>query len=403
MSGASEAPTMPDYRGFTLVALGITIAMGGVSIYILPVLAGAIVDGYGVEDAFVGYVMAVQLGAIAIVSLSLSPAIHRVPRRPLALLGIAAIIGGNALSATASSVELMIAARGLVGLGEGTLLTLVNAIAAQSARPHRTFTILIVIKAAFAIVVFLVLPPVVGTYGAKGTFGAVAVMSLLLIPAAFGLPRHARPVTAPAASAVSGSQASWGWYGSLVLVAWLLFQVGQNGLWTYVERIAVRIGLGLETVSWVMIAVSATGVLAPIVAGLLGRRIGLFIPIMGATFLSAAGSLWFVHVSAAWDYAAAGILMTVALFFAYPYMAGLAAELDPKGRLAAAMPGFHAVGSALGPAVAAAILGETGSYIWVGWFAAAVTLGCAVVIAPAALSIDAQARRGAPMTPATAH
>lgn len=381
----------------TLLPLCVTIALGGVSIYILPVLAGAIVDGYGVTDAFVGYVMAVQLSGIAIVSLLLSPSIHRVPARLAAIAGLGAIIAGNALSATADSVSLLIVARGVVGLGEGTLLTLVNGIAAQTARPHRTFTILIVTKAAFAIVVFLAMPPVIAAYGAKGTFGIVAVAAILMFPALLMFPRS---TGAAAPDRVAHQPGGWGWYGGLLLVAWLLFQVGQNGLWTYVERIAVRIGLDIGTITVVMILVSLSGVIAPMIAGLLGRRIGLFIPIMGATFLSALGSLWFVHVTGALDYGAAGVLMTVALFFAYPYMSSLAAELDPKGRLAAAMPGFHAVGSALGPAAAAAILGQTGDYIWVGWFAAGVTLVCAVVVAPAALNIDRRAR--GPATMATA-
>ena len=380
----------------SLVAMCIIIALGGVSIYILPVLAGAIVDGYGVTDAFVGYVMAVQLGGIAVVSLGLAPVVHKVPRRTCAFIGIAAVIAGNALSATAGSVELLIVARAIVGLGEGTLLTLVNGIAARTARPQQTFTVLILTKAAFAILVFLALPPVVAAYGAKGTFGLVSVVAFVMLPALWALPT--RPSTAAVAAELNRTAtqggAGWGWYGGLVLVAWLLFQVGQNGLWTYVERIAVRIGLGLDTVTIVMIAAALTGVGAPIVAGLLGRRLGLFIPIIGATLLSAIGSFWFVHVGAAWDYASAAVLMTVALFFAYPFMLGLAAELDPKGRLAAAMPGFHAVGSALGPAVAAAILGETGSYVTVGWFAAGVTLACGVVIAPVALALDRAARRG---------
>ena len=399
MTLATDAGPVPrsavDTR-LALVAMAVIIALGGVSIYILPVLAGAIVDGYGVTDGFVGYIMAIQLGSIAIVSLSLAPSVHRVPWRPTAFIGIMAVIGGNLLSASASSIEFLIVARCIVGLGEGTLMTLINGIAARTAKPQSTFTILVLTKAAFAIVVFLALPPVVLEHGAKGTFGLVAAVAIVMFPAVFALPsRSAVPSVAPPVTTEPRATGRLGWYAALVLIAWMLFQVGQNGLWTYVERIAVRIKLDLDTITIVMIGSALTGVLAPIVAGFIGRRFGLFLPIIFATLLSAAGSLWFVHVTAAWDYASAAVVMTVALFFAYPYMLGLAADLDPKGRLAAAMPGFHAVGSALGPAAAAAIIGETGNFISVGWFAAGVTLLCAAVIAPAALSIDRAARRKA--------
>jgi hypothetical protein len=77
-------------------------------------------------------------------------------------------------------------------------------------------------------------------------------------------------------------------------------------------------------------------------------------------------------------------ISSAALLFGMPYLLGLAAEVDPTGRVAGASRGFNNIGSALAPAVAGAVLGLTGAYTSIGWSAVgaataslALILGCA--------------------------
>ena len=83
----------------------------------------------------------------------------------------------------------------------------------------------------------------------------------------------------------------------------------------------------------------------------------------------------------------AGVTVSsAALMFGIPYFLGLAADLDPAGRIAAAARGFHASGSALAPAVAGGILGITGAYTSIGWVSlVTATVSLALVLLVSAL------------------
>ena len=73
-----------------------------------------------------------------------------------------------------------------------------------------------------------------------------------------------------------------------------------------------------------------------------------------------------------------------ALLFGMPYLLGLAAEVDPTGRVAGAGRGFNNIGSALAPALAGAVLGLTGAYTSIGWtsvVAAAAAFGLVLLVA----------------------
>jgi MFS family permease len=75
--------------------------------------------------------------------------------------------------------------------------------------------------------------------------------------------------------------------------------------------------------------------------------------------------------------------------FGAPYFLGLASELDPAGRVAAAARGFNAAGAALAPAIAGGILGVTGSYRSIGW----TSLGAAVAALGLVLFVAARKPR----------
>jgi MFS family permease len=131
----------------------------------------------------------------------------------------------------------------------------------------------------------------------------------------------------------------------------------------------------MADILWALVFMSVSGVIAPIFAGALGDRFGRVLPITVATFLSAAGSVAFGYAQNGSTYLAAGIVMTVALYFVIPYIYALSAEIDPKGRVSAAVPGFVAVGSAIGPAAGGFALGATGGdYTVVAILAGATTI-----------------------------
>jgi MFS family permease len=145
-----------------------------------------------------------------------------------------------------------------------------------------------------------------------------------------------------------------------------------------VERIGVGIGLSSPEAGTILAAALALSILGALGASILGDRWGRRVPLMLA-FVAQLISLVLLMRSDATSYAIGAVVYSLAWAFAVPYLYSFVASLDESGRLVVLAPAAQAVGAALGPAVAASLLGGA-AYAPVSAVAAVALVGSMVCV-----------------------
>jgi predicted MFS family arabinose efflux permease len=346
--------------------------------YLMPLLLGPVTATYGIGEGVAGMVMAVQLGAFAVAAISLSPWLASFSPRRGAALAVAMIVAGDLISAAQPAVWSLVAGRVVAGLGEGIAAAVATSVIARTADPDRAFARVFIAVVLMSLAFFLLLPAVMAGRDARLLFLGMALLPLLALPAIPALsdtvelaerrPQAAGPLSLQAAA---------------LCAAIALFSVAANAYWVYLERIATSIGM-TPTAYGQAFAIGAVCALAgPVAAERLGMRVGRLPPLVLACALLAGGGWLATHATAPLGLVSGITVSSAALLFGMPYLLGLAAEVDPTGRVAGAGRGFNNIGSACAPALAGAVLGLTGAYTSIGWTsvaAAAAALGLILVI-----------------------
>jgi len=360
-----------------LLALIVGTFVGMQGIVLLPVLIAASIDGFGLQEQTGGYLATVQLGVAAVSAFLISLRINRLSRRRLYVLGAGIACAGNVLSFIAilsKNVPLLFLSRVIEGSGEGLLIATVNAIAAATSRPLRSFALMNGGLALAASGAYLLSGRLLeqqgprGLYAMMALFAAVAALCVPLLPAEtvkvstiegrFGFPVRA-------------------WYGQL---AYTLFMLVTGGTWAFCFRLGVKdVGLSAAQVGRVISIAAALMIVGPYLANLLGKRFGWILPFTVAAFAYFMVAWSFASVTSTWAFALTCVSHTIVSSFAMTIGQALLAELDPSGRAPAASQAFNSLGNSLGPSLVAMALPYFQNYDAIAWLAA-VVLSCALAI-----------------------
>jgi MFS family permease len=128
------------------------------------------------------------------------------------------------------------------------------------------------------------------------------------------------------------------------------------------------------------------GVGGSLLAGWLGLRLGRVLPQLISLGLSSVAAILLVSGATHLLFGLACALVAMSWFYGLPYQMGLLAAFDPHGRANMAGLVMTTGGAALGPAVAATLIDESG-HAAIGVFAAACYLVCLLLVLPPALRL----------------
>ena len=344
--------------------------------YLMPLLLGPMAATYAIGEAAAGGVLAVQLGAFAVAAIALAPRLGALSPRRGALLALLLIVAGNLLSASQPVVWSLVCGRVLAGLGEGMAAAVAAAAIARKADPDRAFARVFIAVVLMTLAIFLLLPGLVAGQDARLLFLGAACVPMLAIPAALALPDRVE-VQTPAAARVRGPYSV---RALQICAAITLYSVSANSYWVYVERIATGIGMSPEAFGKAFAIGVICALAGPVAAERLGTRWGRVPPLTVGCVLLAIGGWLSTHATTPLLLTVGVTVSSAALLFGTPYLLGLAAMVDPSGRVAGAGRGFNNVGSAIAPALAAGILGATGAYTSFGWISVAAAAGALALV-----------------------
>lgn len=358
-----------------MLAAAIGLSIAGIAAFsILPVMIGAIADAQGLDASEAGFIAAADLCGFALASLFAGIWTRGFDGRRVAAAGLLAALIGNVLSLRASGFELLLVVRLLAGLGAGLAYSVAMSTLARSARPDRDFGLMVAAQIVYQVVALFTLPRLVTARGSAAIFLALAATvcaSFLALLSTGLVTREAGPSPHPASRAA----AAW-----VALAAMALFSLNLGALWTYVERIGVGIGLSSPRTGTILAVALALSVLGALGASWLGDRWGRRGPLMLAIVAQLISLVLLMRTDAT-SYSIGAVVYSLAWAFAVPYLYSLVASLDESGRLIVLAPAAQAVGAALGPAVAASLLGGA-AYAPVTAVAAAALVGSMVCLIP---------------------
>jgi MFS family permease len=350
---------------------------------VLPFLVGSLMDGIGLDARHAGLLASAEMGAMALGALTVAPRIGRVSRRALALGAGAALLVLHGSSAALDSFAQLFFLRALAGLAEGCLYAVSTAAVAASTAPTRVYARVEGAGNLLWTGLFLIVPQAVALWQQRGAFGALFVITLCCAPLLYWLPAH------PPREAEAGA-ADWTlWTPSTLAVACAgaVLYLSENSLWAFTERIGVSTGMSGAAVGVVFGVANLLLVLVALLVSRLHLRWGRSLPLGLGIAGFGVSLLLIASARSPVQYIAGHTALAMAFVFQWIYLQGLAAALDPAGRVAALLAGSILVGGALGPAVGGQ-LAEWGGYPAIGAFALAAAVLALILVVPLARRVE---------------
>jgi len=374
--------------------------VGEIGAFVMPLLVSEFIEGFDLAEGTVGFVVALQLGSLALAALLLAPRLGRFGPRRVALAGVAMTAAGGVLTAAADDAAMLLVARALVGFGEGCIHASGTAAAARSADPERTFSTAWLAVVGMSLAVFLLVPRLLETLGAPVVFVLLGVIPLAAIPVLLRLPGP-DAADAPHSSVRRVPLREWLTPTALRLcLAAGLFAIAANGAWFYAERIGAPLGLRPTDIGSILALASVLAAIAPPLARAalpaIGRRACL--AIAAATVGGGVGLMTLVPSAHAFGIGVC--TASVGLVFGSVVFMAIAARLDPLGRVAVASRGVGMAGNTLTPALAGALLLAGGGYAAIGITALIASILVLVLGWRAAAAIDSRLLANGQVAPA---
>jgi MFS family permease len=276
--------------------------------------------------------------------------------------------------------ELLAVLRLLSGFGHGFILVAVTNWLARLKRADRGFGAFMLLQVVFISPMIMAVPYVQSLIGPSAPY--VLLLVLAAISAAFtpllNLNGGDVPVKRAAPAALLEPRAlPW-----KVIVYWFLagaaptlFAIAVMGPWIYLQLFGMSLGHQEALLSQVLAAVTLAGIPASLFLMWLGNRIGRVIPTLVSLLGIIASIMMFLFgPPSIAGFALGTTVFTVAWCFITPYLQAIQSDLDRSGRLAAASSLPVTIGSALGPAIFAFMLGNGGYraafFVSIAFFAA---------------------------------
>lgn len=366
-----------------LVMIGLSM-LGNSSLVVQPMIVGGLVDYLGFTERQAGFVASVELGGLSLGMLLLVGIAQRIPRNVLAIAAIALIAAANVASCFIHEFELLLPVRFLGGVGAAMALAVFLTMAASQKRPEKTFAIVNAVSIAYSGVFTPFAPAIMQAWQLPGLFlilAAVALLMLLLIP---GVPLAMR------SAEISRAQPPAGVLPLrivMLLMMMLLLYTGHGSIWAFQERIGTGLGLSSHEVGrWIGLSMLIGGVGGSLLAGAVGLRLGRVWPQLLSLGISAVAAILLVYGHTPLLFGAACGLVAFSWFYGLPYQMGLLSAYDSKGRANMAGLVMTTGGSALGPALAAILIGQAG-HVAIGLFAAACYVLSLMLVLPAAIEL----------------
>jgi MFS family permease len=328
---------------------------------LLPSFVTAWIEQLGVSESVAGDLATVNLLAHAS---GLTLSLYLVSRYSLPEIlrcGLVLAVVGDGASMFAPSVAFLGVARVLTGLGLGLQFGAVINWFGRNDNAARGFALFIMMQFVFAAACFFLIPSLAPIFRSRSVYVVLLplVVAAALLAPLLKLNGGSRPLAADPLRSAS-VRAPLGPVllpRALSVLAFALFNVAAIGLWGYMERYGLAVGLSTQAVAVSLSMSALCGIPGGLVVFGLGRRFGRLAPlVLGlATFALPVGVFALRTVRAPLFFLGLA-LIGFAWNIAQPYLQDVQSSLDRSGRLPVLGMIVAAMAGAFGPALVGGVV-----------------------------------------------
>jgi len=363
---------------------------GGIVTQMSPLVIGGLIPGLSLSEREAGYVAFAEFSVLAGTAIVAAPLLPRLSYRTVCFLSAAVAVAAQIASLFMETLQSVIVLRAVAGIGEGLIYAISLAVvASRSANPDRLYGLYQIAWSVCSIVFFSIGGQLTDSFAHRGIYGMITVVTIVLLPLFLMLPAEPSDGRTPVDANIEVSSPL---LGVIVLVGTFLYLTMSAAVYTFSEPLGQRSGLDVGQVGFALTGASLVGFSGALMATWLNVRFGRKLPISMFSFAFSLLAIVLCSNKSSSVYLVALTLSVVFFYFSVPYLFGLAAALDRKGRWAAAAGSAYLLGFAIGPAFAGNVI-ESFGYPALGYASAAITVvawTCLMIV-----SHQVQARRSA--------
>jgi predicted MFS family arabinose efflux permease len=328
---------------------------------VLPAMVGTLIDETSLTEAQAGWSASLNFLGGAIIAGLMALRMHRLDLSKVAAIGfLVAAIGDGLSGFSAGHAPLFLFVRFCTGVGAGAAYTCVLAAFARLPDVNRGYAVFITLQFTISGLGLFLLPVFSQFLGAKGMFLSIATLNVMGVLLSSNLPGRA----------VRNDAAQVGRTELHVLLAWatilgalgfLIFESALVAQYTYIERLGVSLAFSDQQVGSALLIGSLAAIPGALSIILLGARVGRMGGLGFGVVVAIAGLVLMISTVQFLPYVLGAALISFAWAFCLPYIQGLMAALDPHGSAAALGSASSTIGGAIGPGLAALVVGA-GTY-----------------------------------------
>jgi predicted MFS family arabinose efflux permease len=356
-------------------------------------MLGPLMSRYERGEIDVGIVFTQELTVYALAALFVAGPLSRISRVKAAAVGALLLLTVNLISAYTDSFEVLRMTRVLAGFAGGLIGAAGTASAASSLNPQRIFAIIGVSWGLIAAVQLTVLPYLTVPYGAAGGYYGMAAAVALFLPMLAWLNPPRPHEKMQESKAFEQKLSLWGRlmerlgardapnarFAIMIMVALFTYEIGQGATQVFLEQFGLRTGLEEIRIGQILGVTAFLGLSGGALAAWLGNRFGNLRPIVvGIVFnvvFASTLALGTIPILFAGSYFG----WNMAYYFLVPYMLGVLAQMDDRGRWAVAADAVWWLGAAPGAAVGG-LLVEKGGYTALAGLAPVAGIVCLLIL-----------------------
>jgi predicted MFS family arabinose efflux permease len=346
--------------------LPISIAVAGTysvsywGLYAQPQLLIPLAKYYQVSEVEIGQLFGVENFVYFLSILMATIPATKYSRKKLAIMGSLFLVGGNILSAFAGSMEVLMITRAIASIGGGVIAASGTAAAAGSASPERTFAIGGVLSTLIFAIGYGAIPHILANFEIQGVYLSLAAYGVCVLPAYWFLTSPFENKAATSGFFKLLKDAPYRKLALFAMVGLFIYELGQNGVFTYIDKLGANAGVGAEDRGIMLLLSTTIAMLGGGLAAWIGTSFGHFRPVLvglgfniliGALFTIIEDPSYYVYMILFWK---------MSYSFIMPYLMGTLASLDREGRWAVAGDAFWNFASTPGPVIATLIVTNMG-------------------------------------------
>jgi len=263
---------------------------------------------------------------------------------------------GNFLSVGVADANSLMAVRFFTGLGSGGLIAMTFIMMGLTERAERNMGYIVTAVLTYGALGLLVMPSAFHWAGLEGVqifFGVFSAIGLLFVV-------HL-PVSHQHDESTKDTSSEYPKSTKFVALSGVLaYNLAIGLVWVYIFLVGIEAGISEQSVANALTVSQFLGIAGAITAVIFEVRFGRILPMMLGIFGGAAGIAFILGTPTLLLYTAGVCLFNFLWNLTMPYLMATLAGYDSKGKVVAMGVALQMLGYALGPAVAASLLGAGG-------------------------------------------